>query len=84
MAVELLEGCSEGAVAAESALLGKLCGGEGKIRTDTFLVATHEVVYAQAVDISIVSGALLSEIVAQIGAVGADGCGELLQCDVVL
>ena len=83
LAVELFEGRGEGAVAAESALLGKVSGGDGKIRTDTFLIAPHEVVNAQAIDISIVSDALLGEIVTQIGAVGADGQGELLQSDVV-
>ena len=83
LAVEQFEGRGEGAVAAESALLGKFCGGDGRIRTDTFPIEPHEVVYAQAVDIGIVGDALQGEIVAQIGAVGADGCGELLQGDVV-
>ncbi len=39
---------------------------------------------AKAVDIGVIGNALLGKIVAQIGAVGTDGCGELLQGKIML
>ena len=80
----LLEGEPEGAVTPVSAFAYQLLGGERPVGCNSFTIEICEMVDAQIVDISIVSDALLSEIVAQIGAVGADGRGELLQGDVVL
>ena len=48
------------------------------------MVAADEVVDAQVVDVSIVSDALTGEILAEIGAVGADGLRQLIERDVVI
>ena len=80
----LHESTAEGAVAAETAFLGKLLGTDGLLGSNNFLVAADEMVDAQIVDITVVSDALTREILAEIEAVRTDGLSQLLQREVVL
>ena len=80
----LLEGGSEGAVAVVAALLGQLLGDDGLICSGKLTVAGYEVTDAKIVDVCIVVCILTGEIGAQIGAVGADSLGKLLQGEVFL
>ncbi len=84
LALALLEGGGEGAVAAVAALQGQLLGGEGAMGGDGLGVEGDEVVDAQVADIDVVGGTPIGEILAEIGAVGADGLGQLLQRQAVL
>ena len=80
----LLEGEAEGAVAAVAAVVGQLLGGDGLPCGDCLAIETHKVVDAEVVDIGIVGHAMTGEKLAEIEAVDADSCGELLQGQVVL
>ena len=83
LTLDLLKGGREGAVAAETTLVGQLLGSEGTHGGDGNLVETLEMGYAQAVDIGIVGDALLSEILAEVGAVGAyfsASCDSVRSC----
>lgn len=84
LVVELLESNGEGAVAAKTALLSQFRGGGRTQRGDAVAVESHEMLDAQAVDIRIIGDVLLGEILTKVGAVGADGGGELLQGEIVL
>ena len=80
----LREGAAEGSVAAEAALIGQLLGADGLSGSDALLIALDEMVDAQIVDISVVGDALTGKILAEIGAVCADGHGQLLTGELVL
>ncbi len=80
----MLEGATEGGVAAEAAFVGQLLGGEGSFGGDGLAVVVDEMLYAQLVDVGIVGLALLCEVEAEVGAVGADGLAEVVARDVVL
>ena len=84
LAGALLEGEAEGAVAAVAAFAGQLLGHDGLSGSDDLLVAVDEVVDAQVIDIAVVGDALTGEIHAEVGTVGANGLGQLLQREVVL
>ena len=49
----------------------------------TLTILVDEMLYAQSIDVGTIGGALKSEIGAEISAVGAYGCSQLLQGDVV-
>ena len=72
----LFKGEAEGAVAAESAVFGKLLYDDGLFGSDCLAIELHEVVDAQIVDVGIVGDALTGEILAEIGTVGAENLGE--------
>ena len=84
MAHTLLKNNTKGAVAAVTAFAGKLLRGEGLLSAGNLLVAADEVVDAQVIDIAVVGDALTGEIQAEVGTVGANGLGQLLQREVVL
>ena len=84
LACALLEGQAEGAVAAVATFAGQLLGDNRLSSCGDLLIAADEMVDAQIVDIRIVSDALTREILAEIGAIGANGLGQLLQGEVVL
>ena len=73
----LLEGEPEGAVASVSAFACQLLGSERQSGGDSLAAETSKVVDAQIVDIRVVSDALGRKILAEIGAVGSDGFGQL-------
>ena len=77
LAHALLEGEAEGAVAAVAAVDGQLLGREGALGGDSLVIEADEMTDAQIVDIGIVGGILMGEILAEIGAVGTDGLGKL-------
>ena len=70
----LLEGGTEGAVAVVATLVGQLLGDDGLMGSGKFAVAGYEVTDAKVVDVCIIACALTGEILAEIGAVGTDGC----------
>ena len=72
----LREGSAEGPVGAEAALVGQLLYLDGLSGSDALLVVLDEIVDAQVVDISIIGDALTREILAEIGAVGANSLGR--------
>ena len=78
------EGTTEGAIAAETALLCQLLGANGLSGSSNLLVAVDEVVDAQVVDIGVIGNALTREILAEIVAVGANGLSQLQKGEVVL
>ena len=80
----LFEDGTERAVAAETALVGKLFGYHRLAGGDCLMVELDEVLYAQAVDVGIVGAALHGKVLAEIDAVGAYQFGELRHRDVVL
>jgi len=80
----LPEGGAEGAVAVVAALLGQLLGDNGFLCSGKLAVAGYEVTDAKIVDVFIVACAPTGEILAEIVAVHADGCRELLQGQVRL
>ena len=84
MALALLEGEAERAVAAVAALGGQLLGGDVATGGHGLAVKTDKVEDAQVVDIGIVGGALTREIHAEIGAVGAQGMRQMRERQVVL
>ena len=80
----LLEGKAEGAVAPIAAVAGQVLGCDGLPRFSRLAIETHKVLDTQTIDIGIIRDALLGKIGTQIGAVGTDGRGKLLQREVVL
>ena len=80
----LLEGERESAVASVTALVSQLLGCEATLGGNGLMVKAHKMLDAQVVDVGIIGDAFLYEITAQIGAVGANGLGQLEQGQVVL
>ena len=80
----LLEGGAESAIAVVAALLGQLVGDDGLMCSGKFAAAGYEVSDTEVVDVGVVVHALTGEILAEIGAVDADGCRELRQVQVLL
>lgn len=80
----LLEGQAEGAVAAVAAFTGQLLGSDGLLDSDSLTIEIHKLIDAEVVDVGIVGHAMAGEELAEIVAVDANGCGELLQGKVVL
>lgn len=74
----LLEGEAEGAVTAVAAVTCQLLGDDSLSGGGGFLTEGDEVVDAQIIDIGIIGDALAGEVLAEIGAVGADGLRQLL------
>ena len=79
-----LEGTAKSVVVAEAALLGQLISGERATLVNDLTIESCEMADAQVVDISIVSHALSSKILAEIKAVCANGFGKLEKAQVVL
>lgn len=73
----LFESGAEGTVAPEAALMSQLLGGESALVSDGFTVKIHEVIDTQAVDISVIGQALLSEILTEVVVVSANGLRKL-------
>ena len=67
----MLENGCESAIALESTITGQFLGKDGAPCSNGFLVCFYAMFNAQTVDIGIVGGAMVREILAQIGAVGA-------------
>ena len=84
LAHALLEGEAEGAVTAEAAVSGQLLGSDRLMGSGSLMIPTDEVVDTEIVNISIISGALTGEILAEIRAVSTDRLSELENGQVVL
>ena len=84
MARTLLEGEAEGAVAAVAAVAGQLLGWDRTLVSDGLAVETGEMLDAQVVDIIIVGGFLMREILAEVEAVSTKDLGQLGDGQVVL
>ena len=79
-----LESGAEGAIAAETALLGKGAGRSGLQPTLVLTIQADEMLDTQTVDIGIIGDALLGKVGTEVGAVGANDNGKLLQGKVML
>ena len=80
----LLEGQAEGAVAAVAAFTGQLLGSNGLVDSDSLTIEIHKLIDAEVIDVSIVGHAMAGEELAEIVAINTNGCGELLQGQVML
>lgn len=83
LTLELLEGCSEGAVASESTLLSQFLSRERFPIGNSLAIDTDEMLDTQPVDIGIISGVLMGEIQAEVTAVSADNLAKVVKADVV-
>ena len=81
--LELLESSGESAVASEPTLVGQLLGCKRALCHHVLTVKALKVDDAQTVDVGVVCDALLGEILAEVGAVGADGLAEIVDADIV-
>ena len=81
---DFLEGCTKCFVIAEATLAGQLLGAYRLMGCNSLMVETDEVLDAQTVDVLIVSDALHGKVLAEVGAVDANQCGELGNGNVVL
>lgn len=82
--LELLESSGESAVASEPTLVGQLLGCKRALCHHVLTVKALKVDDAQTVDVGVVCDALLGEILAEVGAVGAHRLTQLCQREVVL
>lgn len=64
--------------------MGQLLGSDGLMGRYGFVIEIDKVLDAQPVDVVIVCGALHGEVLAEIGAVGANKLGEFRNRNVVL
>ena len=80
----LLEGKTEGAVAAVATFDGQLLGNDRLSGSGEFIVATDEVIDALIINIDVVSDAFTGEILAEIVAVSANSLGQLGKVQIVL
>ena len=80
----LLEGQTERAVAAVATFASQLLYRGTDAGWVGFLIALDEIVDAQVVDVGVVVGVLVREILAEIGAVGAKGLNQHGEGEVVL
>ena len=84
LAHALLEGEAEGAVAAVATAAEQLLRGGIMVGCHLFLVETAEVVDAQLVDVGVVSGVQTGEVLAEVGAVGAQSLRQLVDGEITL
>ena len=82
--IDLFEGHAEGTVAFVSAFVRQFCGRDILPGLDGCLVETHEVRYAQGINIGIIGDALIGKIAAEVGVVGTNVPGQMSQRQVVL
>ena len=80
----MLEGCTECAITAETALVGQLLGGYRLMIYDCLVVEIDEVLDAQTVDVGIVCDTLQGKVLTEVGTVDANLFGELRDRNVVL
>ena len=80
----LFEGEIEGAVTPVAAVVSQLLNGEVAVGSNCFTIEADKMIDAEIVDIGIISYSNTGEILAEIVTVGANGCCELLQGEVVL
>ena len=77
--IDLFEGHAEGTVAFVSAFVRQFCGRDILPGLDGCLVETHEVRYAQGINIGIIGDALIGKIAAEVGVVGTNVPGQMSQ-----